>query len=76
MTFFSAKRKNEEILALQIVKGFGFSNKGAEEAARFKQPLHIWYKNQSEVNNTQVTDFWDNISVPNLNLKNKFYACR
>lgn len=62
MTFFSAKRKNEEVLALQIVrKVLGFQIKELKKHARFKQPLHIWYRKQSEMNTTQVTDFWDNI---------------
>lgn len=62
MTFFSAKRKNEEVLALQIVrKVLGFQIKELKKYARFKQPLCIWYRKQSEVNNTQDTDFWDNI---------------
>lgn len=43
MTFFNARRKNEEVLSVEIVS-FEVSNQRAKKHARFKQPLHIWCK--------------------------------
>lgn len=47
MTFVNARRKNEEVLAVQRVrKVLGFQIKELKEHARFKQSLHMWYKSK------------------------------
>lgn len=72
MTFSNARRKNGELLAVEIVgKVLRFQIKEVKKHARFKQSLHIWYKK----NLTQVTGFCSRIFCVK-NVKNTFYVCR
>lgn len=76
MTFFNVRRKNGEVLAVEIVrKVLRFQIKERKKHARFKQSVHTIQK-ESEVDDTQVIGFAIGFSVLNQNVKNTSYVCR
>lgn len=61
VTFFNARRKNGEVLAVEIVrKVLRFQSKELKKHARLKQSLHMWYKKNLRWV-TQVTGFCNRI---------------